>query len=347
MIAMALSCNPKLLIADEPTTALDVTIQAQILELIRELQAADRDGAAPDHARPRRRGRDGPVDRGHVRGPDRRDRHRRGRAPVAEASLHAGACSTRSRTNASGARSCRRSGHGPQPVPDAAGLQVPAALPVPVGTLHEPNRICIQVGGPDRRSRCWLRRPMVRAPAGLRGRRGSDGGRCHRIARCSPIRRAADAGAVERRGRRLRRRRRCTKGGGRRRPRPSAGGRAPPSATGVELPRRARATATPSSRSGTSRSTSRSRAASCGERSATSTPSTASRCRVHRGETLGLVGESGCGKTTLGRTILRLLPPDGRADGRSRARTSSPSDGDELKRMRRRMQIIFQDPVAS
>ncbi|MBI5682484.1 MAG: ABC transporter ATP-binding protein [Deltaproteobacteria bacterium] len=38
MIAMALSCNPNLLIADEPTTALDVTIQAQILELIRELQ---------------------------------------------------------------------------------------------------------------------------------------------------------------------------------------------------------------------------------------------------------------------------------------------------------------------
>ena len=38
MIAMALSCNPKMLIADEPTTALDVTIQAQILDLIRELQ---------------------------------------------------------------------------------------------------------------------------------------------------------------------------------------------------------------------------------------------------------------------------------------------------------------------
>jgi peptide/nickel transport system ATP-binding protein len=39
MIAMALSCNPKLLIADEPTTALDVTIQAQILELLNELKA--------------------------------------------------------------------------------------------------------------------------------------------------------------------------------------------------------------------------------------------------------------------------------------------------------------------
>jgi oligopeptide/dipeptide ABC transporter ATP-binding protein len=38
MIAMALSCNPRLLIADEPTTALDVTIQAQILDLMRELQ---------------------------------------------------------------------------------------------------------------------------------------------------------------------------------------------------------------------------------------------------------------------------------------------------------------------
>ncbi len=39
MIAMALSCDPKLLIADEPTTALDVTIQAQILEIVRELRS--------------------------------------------------------------------------------------------------------------------------------------------------------------------------------------------------------------------------------------------------------------------------------------------------------------------
>ena len=38
MIAMALSCQPKLLIADEPTTALDVTIQAQVLQLLREIQ---------------------------------------------------------------------------------------------------------------------------------------------------------------------------------------------------------------------------------------------------------------------------------------------------------------------
>src|SRR5205807_8977716 len=44
MIAMALACDPKLLIADEPTTALDVTLQAQILDLMRELKAAS--GAA-------------------------------------------------------------------------------------------------------------------------------------------------------------------------------------------------------------------------------------------------------------------------------------------------------------
>ena len=56
MIAMALLCEPRLLIADEPTTALDVTIQAQILELMRDLRARLRHQRDPHHARPRRGG---------------------------------------------------------------------------------------------------------------------------------------------------------------------------------------------------------------------------------------------------------------------------------------------------
>jgi len=68
--------------------------------------------------------------------------------------------------------------------------------------------------------------------------------------------------------------------------------------------------------------------------------------QIARGETLGLVGESGCGKSTLGRAVLQLRRPTaGRVlfDGND----LTAMQGDALRKMRRRVQLIFQDPIAS
>jgi oligopeptide transport system ATP-binding protein len=67
---------------------------------------------------------------------------------------------------------------------------------------------------------------------------------------------------------------------------------------------------------------------------------------IKQGEILGLVGESGCGKSTLGRTLVRLLPATS-GEARLGADDIFSKSGADLKRLRRRMQIIFQDPVGS
>ena len=267
MIAMALSCNPKVLIADEPTTALDVTIQAQILDLMRELQ--DTLGTAIiliTH------------DMGVVaENADRVVVMYAGRK-VEEAavddlfeqsgpSLHAGPARLDPASRRRGAQRCaahaaeRDQGHGAVAVQPAAGLQLRAALRLRHRRSAAPAYPPLRAASAGPLGRLLARRP----PAG--GGAAADERRCSRssdLKKHFPIHKGVFSrvsGHVY-------------------------------AVDGVSF-------------------------------------------HIDRGETLGLVGESGCGKSTVGRTLLKLLEPTDGHDPASTARTSPASTSEQMLPYRR------------
>ena len=313
MIAMALSCDPALLIADEPTTALDVTIQAQILELIRELSR--RTGTAV-------------IIITHDLGVVAEMAHR-------VVVMYAGRVveqATTAELFAGPRHPYTRALLGSIPrIEDPRGSRltpitgtVPDPLRLPPGCAFAPR--CEFAAGPCRE----LAPPLLAAGEG-------------RLSRCllhDPV----TAEAL-----------------------PTAG-RA--TLFGVAHAGEAAAGAAPASRAS---SGTRTHAGRRGAEPAAADgfvrvrdlsmhfPVTAGVFRhvvgyvravdgvsfdIERGETLGLVGESGCGKSTTGRLLLRLL----RATGGSVQFEGAPVfalQGDALRAVRRDMQIVFQDPFAS
>ena len=276
MIAMALACRPRLLIADEPTTALDVTISAQILELLRELVVgSDTALVLITH--------DlgvvaGLCDTVHVmysgrivESAQRRDLFAGPVPPVHDGAARLGPAAGRPARPAAAAHP--RLAVGPAAL--GAGLRLRA--PLHEGGRRLPRRAATARAGPREpgslrqpgaAGRCRRRRAGSGAPVSLLEVRGLE---VH-----FPVKKGL---VLERTVGHVR------------------------AVDGVDL-------------------------------------------TVERGRTLGVVGESGCGKSTLGRAVLQLTRPTAGTvvfDGED----LTAMRGEQLRRTRRRMQMVFQDPLAS
>ena len=283
MIAMALVHNPSILIADEPTTALDVTVQAQILELIDDVKrefdigvilvthdlgvvAETANSVIVMYA-------------GRIMeyGPARRDLR------PARSTRTRGACSTRCRPSSGGSRTRADRGLAAVAARTSARLPVPPALPAPLRPV--PTTV-----------------PPLKAPAGGASRRLPSGlgrqGRASARARRSP-------GSVT----------------------PHEFDDEP-----VELEHL------------TKRFPVKQGVFARGKVEVHAVEDVT--LNVRRGETLGIVGESGCGKSTTARLILRLLDPTA-ARSASTGEDITKVSQRELRPLRREMQMIFQDPYSS
>ena len=241
MIAMALVHNPELLIADEPTTALDVTVQAQILELLHELQREFGMAMHLDHPRPRRGRRDVRPGRWSCTPGKLVEHGRRARCSSRPSIPTPGALlPVHPELEAEGRTAARD-----------RGLAARSVIHLPPGCPFHPR--CPL---PPRALRQVV--PAARAGRGRRTRRAASRAACH--APCGPSAKPSRLGA-------------------------------------------ARDSSTAGRRSARGRSTSRSTSPSAGVFPGGSAQVKAVegvRSSVRKGETLGLVGESGCGKSTTG-----------------------------------------------
>ena len=313
MIALTLVLRPAFVVADEPTTALDVLVEAQIIRILHDLRRELRHLAAADHPQPRHHRRGLRPGGGDVRRGDRRDRRRaRGVRAARSTPTPASCCARRSRCRTTGLNYIDGRAAGPGRA--AAGLPLPPALPRRDAGLRDPRTRSSASTPAAPAPQCWAAdfRPdgLADASPEARARAARAGG--DRPLPTKPETRPADRPRSDD-GRRHR--------GPRRRTSQLQGG-ALSRLLGLQAPHASR-------------------------------PSTASTSRSRSGEVLGLVGESGSGKTTLGRALLGPgagdrgqdhLPRTADGEDVRRLRAAGRS---ELRALRTDLQMVFQDPHAA